>query len=64
MGKCRKGGGGGVIAFLIFHYSVSTEKGWLEDKAGCSEIIWFTQVAISQWFIIRLLKGLEEECLG
>ena len=79
------GGGGGVIAFLIYHYTVSNERGWLEDEAGCSGIVWFTQEAISQWFIdqlvlrgqrgrgewwvfefgcIRLLKGLEEECLG
>ena len=78
-------GGGGGLGFLIFHFSVSTEKGWLEDEAGCSGIVWFTQVAISQWFIdqlvrrgqrgkgegwvfevgcIRLLKGVEEECLG
>ena len=38
---------GGVIVFLIFHYSVSTERGKLEDEVGCSGIVFFTQVAIS-----------------
>ena len=42
------GQGGGVIVFSIFHYSVSTERGKLEDEVGCSGIAWFTQVAISQ----------------
>ena len=52
------GGGGGVIVFSIFHYSVSTKRGKLEDEAGCSEIVWFTQVAISQGFIDQLvLRG-------
>ena len=57
----------------------------MEDEAGCSGIVWFTQEAISQWFIdqlvlrghrgkgegwvfevgcMRLIKGLEEDCLG
>ena len=49
---------GGVIVFSIFHYSVSTERGRLEDEAGCSGIVWFTQVAISQGFIDQLvLRG-------
>ena len=39
MGWADRGGGGGVIGFLIFHFSVSTEKGWLEDEAGCSGIV-------------------------
>ena len=42
------GGGGVVIVFSIFHYSVYTERGRLEDEAVCSGIVWFTQVAISQ----------------
>ena len=47
-----------VIVFSIFHYSVSTERGRLEDEAGCSGIVWFTQVAISQGFIDQLvLRG-------
>ena len=40
--------GWGVIVLPIFHYSVSTERGRLEDEAVCSWIVWFTQVAISQ----------------
>ena len=51
-------GGGGGHSFLIFHYSVSTERGELEDEAVCSGIVWFTQVAISQGFIDQLvLRG-------
>ena len=47
-----------IIAFLIFRYSVSTERGRLEDEAGCNAIVWFTQVAIIQWFIDQLvLRG-------
>ena len=43
---------------MIFHYLVYTERGRLEDEAGCSGIVWFTQVAISQWFIDQLvLRG-------
>ena len=49
------GGGGVVIVFSIFHYLVSTKRGRLEDEAGCSGIVWFTQVAISQGFIDQLV---------
>ena len=48
--------GGGFMAFFIFHYSVSTERGRLEDEVGCSGIVWFTQVAISQLFIDQLAQ--------
>ena len=52
------GGGGGSWLLLIFHYSVSTERGRLEDEVGCSGIVWFSQVAISQLFIDQLvLRG-------
>ena len=45
-----------IIAFLIFHYSVSTERGRLEDEAGCNAIVWFTQVASeeSMWLVPQL----------
>ena len=41
-------GGGGYSFLDTSIYSVSTERGKLEDEAGCSGIVWFTQVAISQ----------------
>ena len=40
--------GGGYSFLDTSLYSVSTERGKLEDEAGCSGIVWFTQVAISQ----------------
>ena len=37
-----------IIVFSIFHSSASTERARLESEAGCSGIVWLTQVAISQ----------------
>ena len=47
-GQMVAGGGGGVIVFSIFHHSVSTDRGRLEDEAFCRGIVWFTLEATSQ----------------